>query len=108
MTSPAAPEPTVAYSAPAALPQVDGPPPPLRADAQRNRERVLCAAARLIETSGAAGLTMEGVAEEAGVGKGTVFRRFGDRSSLLRALLDEEERRLQDAVIAGPPPLGPG
>lgn len=90
------------------LPQIDGPPPPLRADAQRNRERVLCAATRVIEKTGAAGLTMEAVAEEAGVGKGTVFRRFGDRSSLLRALLDEEERRLQDAVITGPPPLGPG
>jgi AcrR family transcriptional regulator len=90
------------------LPLVDGPPPPLRADARRNRERVICAAARVVERDGAAALTMEAVAEEAGVGKGTVFRRFGDRSSLLRALVDEEERRLQDAVLSGPPPLGPG
>ncbi len=108
MTSSATPEPPAASAAPVMLPLADGPAPPLRADAQRNRERVLCAAARVIEHSGAAGLTMEAVAEEAGVGKGTVFRRFGDRSSLLHALLDEEERRLQDAVIAGPPPLGPG
>lgn len=90
------------------LPLADGPPPPLRADAQRNRERVICAAARVIERDGAAALTMEAVALEAGVGKGTVFRRFGDRSSLLHALLDEEERRQQDAIIHGEPPLGPG
>ncbi len=93
---------------PIELPQVDGPPAQLRADAARNRERVLCAAARVIERDGAAGLTMGAVATEAGVGKGTVFRRFGDRSSLLHALLDEEERRLQEAVIHGPAPLGPG
>jgi AcrR family transcriptional regulator len=90
-----------------ALPTVGGA-PPLRADAKRNRERVICAAARVVERDGAANLTMESVADEAGVGKGTVFRRFGDRSSLLRALVDEEERRLQDAVLSGPPPLGPG
>lgn len=95
-------------SEPIELPQIDGAPPQLRADAARNRERVLCAAARVIERDGVAGLTMGAVATEAGVGKGTVFRRFGDRSSLLHALLDEEERRLQEAVIHGPAPLGPG
>lgn len=94
--------------APLPLPIADGPTPPLRSDALRNRERVLCAAARVIEQAGASGLTMEAVAVEAGVGKGTVFRRFGDRSSLLMALVDEEERRLQDATIHGAPPLGPG
>jgi AcrR family transcriptional regulator len=81
---------------------------PLRADALRNRERVLCAARRVIERVGAEHLTMEAVAAEAGVGKGTVFRRFGDRSSLLHALLDAEERDLQNALLHGPPPLGPG
>lgn len=81
---------------------------PLRADAVRNRERVLCAARRVIERVGAEHLTMEAVAAEAGVGKGTVFRRFGDRSSLLHALLDAEERDLQNAILHGPPPLGPG
>jgi AcrR family transcriptional regulator len=100
--------PIVEPGSPFTLPVADAPRPALRADAQRNRERVLCAAARVIERSGAAGLTMEAVADEAGVGKGTVFRRFGDRSSLLHALLDEEERRQQEAIIHGPPPLGPG
>ena len=96
---------------PSALPQLpvaDGGQPPLRADALRNRERVLCAARRVIERVGAEQLTMEAVAAEAGVGKGTVFRRFGDRSSLLHALLDAEERDLQNALLHGPPPLGPG
>jgi AcrR family transcriptional regulator len=42
------------------------------------------------------------------VGKGTVFRRFGSRSGLMAALLDQFEADWQAAVIGGPPPLGPG
>ena len=55
-----------------------------------------------------AALTMDAVAAEAGVGKGTVFRRFGDRAGLARAMLSERERAFQDALIRGAPPLGPG
>ncbi len=51
---------------------------------------------------------MDAVAAEAGVGKGTVFRRFGSRAGLTHALLDEYMRTFQDAVMSGPPPLGPG
>jgi AcrR family transcriptional regulator len=83
-------------------------PPGERADARRNRERILGAALRLIERDGLECVSMDHVAAEAGVGKGTLYRRFGDRSSLLRALLDEPEREFQDAVLRGPPPLGPG
>ncbi len=79
-----------------------------RADAARNREAILCAARRLLRDQGAASITMDRLACEAGVGKGTLFRRFGDRASLFHALLDDSERRLQDGFIAGPPPLGPG
>ena len=43
----------------------------------------------------------------AGVGKGTVFRRFGSRAGLMMVLLDEDERAMQHAVLFGPPPLGP-
>ncbi|WP_405824946.1 TetR/AcrR family transcriptional regulator [Streptomyces sp. NBC_01390] len=82
--------------------------PCLRADAARNRARLLEAAGRLVEQHGAAGLTMEAVAAAAQVGKGTVFRRFGDRTGLLMALLDHSERKLQAAFLSGPPPLGPG
>jgi AcrR family transcriptional regulator len=79
-----------------------------RADARRNRERILCAAARLIEQRGIDGVSMDDVAAEAGVGKGTLYRRFGDRSALLRALIEEPERAFQEALIRGLPPLGPG
>ncbi|MDF3298804.1 TetR/AcrR family transcriptional regulator [Streptomyces tropicalis] len=82
--------------------------PCLRADAARNRARLLDAAARLVAEHGAAGVTMEAVAAAAEVGKGTVFRRFGDRTGLLRALLDHSERKFQAALLSGPPPLGPG
>jgi AcrR family transcriptional regulator len=83
-------------------------PPPERADAARNRARILTAARRLFAERGVDGVSMDDVAREAGVGKGTVFRRFGDRAGLALALLDENERELQEAVLRGPPPLGPG
>jgi len=79
-----------------------------RADARRNRLAVLSAAERLFAAHGVANVSMDAVAAAAGVGKGTVFRRFGDRAGLARALLDESERRLQDGFLHGPPPLGPG
>ncbi|MFI9803005.1 TetR/AcrR family transcriptional regulator [Streptomyces sp. NPDC052301] len=82
--------------------------PCLRADAARNRARLLDAAARLIAERGVAGVTMEAVAAAAEVGKGTVFRRFGDRTGLLMALLDHSDRQLQADFLGGPPPLGPG
>lgn len=79
-----------------------------RADAARNREALLCAAMRLVETCGVEGVTMHAVAEVAGVGKGTVFRRFHSRSGLMAAVLDQSESEWQAAVMSGPPPLGPG
>ena len=79
-----------------------------RADARRNRERILCAVARLVDERGIDGVSMDEVAAEAGVGKGTLYRRFGDRWSLLRALIEEPERDFQNALIRGEPPLGPG
>ncbi|EYT82589.1 TetR/AcrR family transcriptional regulator [Streptomyces andamanensis] len=82
--------------------------PCLRADAARNRARLLDAAARLVAEHGAAGVTMEAVAAAAQVGKGTVFRRFGDRTGLLTALLDHSEKKFQAAFLSGPAPLGPG
>ncbi|MGW3105304.1 TetR/AcrR family transcriptional regulator [Streptomyces sp. NPDC001100] len=82
--------------------------PCLRADAARNRAKLLEAAARLIAEHGVAGVTMEAVAAAAQVGKGTVFRRFGDRTGLLMALLDHSAQTLQADFMGGPPPLGPG
>jgi AcrR family transcriptional regulator len=82
--------------------------PPERADAARNRARVLAAAVMLFEERGADCVSMDEVAAAAGVGKGTLFRRFGDRAGLAQAVLDERERRFQEEVIRGPEPLGPG
>ncbi|WP_051198418.1 TetR/AcrR family transcriptional regulator [Gordonia shandongensis] len=81
---------------------------PERADAARNRRLLLAAAKSLIDSHGAAAVTMEAVARAAGVGKGTVFRRFGNRTGLMLALLDHSEADLQQAFLSGPEPLGPG
>ncbi len=92
---------------PLELPVVDAA-PPVRADAERNREKVLCAAARLFAEHGVENVSMDAIAAAAGVGKGTLFRRFGDRAGLAQALLQEQTSALQEAMIRGPAPLGPG
>lgn len=79
-----------------------------RADAARNRAKVLAAADQLFRRHGVAAVSMDQVAAAAGVGKGTLFRRFGDKAGLAVALLDERERELQAAILTGKPPLGPG
>jgi AcrR family transcriptional regulator len=79
-----------------------------RADAARNRRRILAAASALVGERGIDGVSMQDVAAAACVGTGTLYRRFGDRAGLALALLDEHTRVFQDALIAGPPPLGPG
>jgi len=81
---------------------------PERADAARNRVRVLAAAERLFAERGATQVSMEDIAKTAGVGKGTLYRRYPDRAAVAVALLDEHERRLQQQLLGGPPPLGPG
>jgi AcrR family transcriptional regulator len=85
-----------------------GPPPAERADAARNRRLLLATAREIISGQGADKLTMDGLADRAGLGKGTVFRRFGSRAGIFAALLDDDERDFQEQVLAGPPPLGPG
>lgn len=87
---------------------VSGSPPPERADAARNRMKILDAARRLVERHGIEHVSMDMLAAEAQVGKGTIFRRFGDRAGLAHALLDERESAFQEAFIRGEPPLGPG
>jgi polyketide synthase 12 len=79
-----------------------------RADAVRNRLLLLATARELIAERGVEKVTMDGLAERAGLGKGTVFRRFGTRAGIFHALLDEDERAFQEQVLSGPPPLGPG
>src|ERR1700754_824122 len=79
-----------------------------RGDAARNRSLLLDAARRLIAERGADAVTTDDIATAAGVGKGTLFRRFGSRAGLMIVLLDEDEKAQQEAMLFGPPPLGPG
>ncbi|MBL7501491.1 TetR/AcrR family transcriptional regulator [Frankia sp. CNm7] len=58
-----------------------------RADAARNREAILAAAAELFDRTDAGTVSMNDIAEAAGVGKGTLFRRFSDRGALIEAVL---------------------
>ncbi|HWG26732.1 helix-turn-helix domain-containing protein [Actinospica sp.] len=86
-----------------------GPPRAERADAARNRRHLLATARTMLaENGGADTLTMDALAERAGLGKGTVFRRFGTRAGIFQALLEDDEHDFQLQVIAGLPPLGPG
>lgn len=79
-----------------------------RGDAAANRARILSAARALLDAHGPHAVSMDAVAAAAGVGKGTVFRRFGDRAGLLGELISDYMRAFQDAFLTGPPPLGPG
>jgi AcrR family transcriptional regulator len=92
---------------PIRLPLVDDVPQERR-DAARNRDALLAAADALIGEHGVDAVTMEAVASRAGVGKGTVFRRFESREGLMAAVLDRSETAFQAAILSGPPPLGPG
>lgn len=86
---------------------VSGQVPQERGDAARNRVLLLDAARRLIAEHGPDAVTMDDIAAAAGVGKGTLFRRFGSRAALMVVVLDEDERELQRRFLFGPPPLGP-
>ena len=74
-------------------------PPPLRADAQRNRERILAAARELIAEQGGA-VEMTDIADAAGVGVGTLYRRFPDKHELVVELLREKFRGLAGLMQA--------
>jgi AcrR family transcriptional regulator len=85
-----------------------GPPHAERADAARNRRHLLARAREMLAEQEPGKLTMDALAERAGLGKGTVYRRFGTRAGIFHALLDDDERDFQQQVLSGPPPLGPG
>ncbi|MEU8859838.1 TetR/AcrR family transcriptional regulator [Streptomyces umbrinus] len=79
-----------------------------RKDAARNRAAVLAAADTLFtECESPEDVTMADIATAAGVGKGTLFRAFGDRTGLIRALYATRLEPVGSAVEEGPPPLGP-
>lgn len=77
----------------------DGAPRPLRADARRNREKILAAAVRVFTTRGL-DTGMERIAAEAGVGSATLYRNFPSREALVEAVYRDEVARLCDAAPA--------
>ncbi|MGW0248291.1 TetR/AcrR family transcriptional regulator [Nocardia goodfellowii] len=82
--------------------------PPERADAARNRSRILAAAAELLARRDPRTVTMDDIAKAAGVGRGTLYRRFPNVGAIALSLLDEHERAIQEQLLRGDPPLGPG
>ncbi|KAB1916412.1 TetR/AcrR family transcriptional regulator [Micromonospora sp. AMSO31t] len=79
-----------------------------RADAARNRAAILDAAESLFQRADLDHVSLERIAQVAGVGKATVLRRFGDLLGLVDALIAPRVAALQDRVRSGEPPLGPG
>ena len=79
----------------------------LRADAQKNRELILSAAEELFLEKGA-GVPLEEVAKRAGVGIGTLYRRFPTREALLAATSNERFLSLAETSRARDPDLTPG
>jgi AcrR family transcriptional regulator len=75
-------------------------PPVLRADARRNRERVLAAAREQFAEHGLE-VQMEQIARGAGVGVGTVYRHFPAKKDLLQALADERFAGFAEKARAG-------
>jgi AcrR family transcriptional regulator len=78
---------------------------PLRADAARNRARILAAAAEVFAERGL-DVTLDDIAAHAGLGVGTVYRRFADREALVEALFDDRMQakltRLRQALEVPP------
>jgi len=72
---------------------------PTRSDALRNHRRLLDAARRLFDDKGDEAVSMTQIAQEAGVGKGTLYRNFDNKVELCYALLDEEQRDLQNNAL---------
>jgi AcrR family transcriptional regulator len=87
----------------------DQPPPaerPLRRDAERNRQRILDAATELFAERGL-GVTLNDIAHHAGVGVGTVYRRFPDKEQLVEGLFEQKLERLvalMERAVADPDP----
>jgi AcrR family transcriptional regulator len=73
---------------------------PLRRDAERNRQRIIAAASELFAKRGLE-VTMDDIADHAGVGVGTVYRRFPDRELLIDALFEESLARVLELAEEG-------
>ncbi|WP_299574911.1 TetR/AcrR family transcriptional regulator [uncultured Williamsia sp.] len=88
---------TTVDSRSATTPSADTSSKPLRADAERNRLRILDAARELFAQRGP-DVTLDDIAAHAGVGVGTVYRRFANRDELLEAIVTEHFGHVQTRV----------
>lgn len=84
---------TLDYGGRRAVPEVE------RRDAARNRRMILSTASRLFAEKGVTRVTMEEIARESGVGKGTLYRRFPHKGLLCQALLDTPTREFQGKTL---------
>ncbi|MFD6357792.1 TetR/AcrR family transcriptional regulator [Nocardia tengchongensis] len=81
---------------------------PLRADAQRNRDKILSAAVRVFAEDGL-DAHLERIAKEVGVGSGTLYRNFPTREVLIEAAYRNELSKLRDVapqLLESMPPEG--
>src|ERR1035438_7432335 len=99
-------------------PARSGEPRPLRADAQRNYQRLLSAASATFAEHSADDASLEEIARRAGVGIGTLYRHFPNRQALLEAVYRDQAEALHAGALellnspspgerARPPPRGP-
>ncbi len=72
---------------------------------EQRREQLLDAALKLIAEHGFAGVSMEAIAREAEIAKTVVYEAFGNLEDLLGALLEREQRRVLEAIVASVPQL---
>src|SRR5581483_1729570 len=89
-----------------AMPRTQASERPLRKDAERNRQRILDAARELFALEGV-GVTLNDVAHHAGVGVGTVYRRFPEKTQLVEELFEQQVSelvRLMEEALDDPDP----